>query len=582
MKPMHAVFQAIMLMIFTGAIFAADIAPGISIADNGIITLGGVSIFAVVSETGTAPTFQADSSIAPGPGFPAARDGEIELRGTFTVSKSKQKLSFSETVTKKADGIILTYRIEQVPAEFTDVRLAFRMPLSSAGRPVIADGKQVLLPREAKEFQIMPDTSLTELILPAAGGSVRVTGPFIAFMHDRRKTKNDWFEARAKFTRDGTAAALTVTVNMINDTNSKGAAMNDNNYMVEATAAVGDKKKTGDKKYMPPLAGKNITVSEKNMYSPGRDLVYYESSRTPGLELAMLVTKPEKPSPLLATTHGWHMDIGGFSYLDKPAGAYFRVTVDMRGRKYSQGKQDCNGYELHDVYDAINYAKILYREYITNPDVIYFDAGSGGGGNAYGIIGKFPDLFAACTALCGISDYAFWYSNDTKGEFRDEMDPWIGGSPDAKPMAYRSRSGLTMVENLITPLYIAHGDTDPRVTVDHARRYVARAKELGKESLVTYYELPGVGDADHFGKATKEQRDAIGRGSEENRQKHRTTVIIPRKGRMIVCGYLVTKQFAVYLDSVDKVAVLDYDIDADLFTVTCDVPCTHEIKKFFK
>ncbi|MBN8215751.1 MAG: prolyl oligopeptidase family serine peptidase [Spirochaetes bacterium] len=574
---MKLFYAPIPILLFSVTGLAMDFAPGLTIGADGGITLDGVSLFVVVSETGNVPTMQSARSVAPEAGFPVAKDGAFELKGRFTVERSKKSVRFRQTATRQGSGLALDYLIEEIPPEVVDVRLALRFPASAAGSRVLADGKPVAIPLVSNAFQLMPDTVLTELVVPGKSNAVKATGAFTAFMHDRRVMNGNYFEARIKFAREGDRARLSLAVAPAAATGG-GKATDDNNYQLEAGPAA-DLGKTGDKRFMPPLAGKNLAVSERNLYSPGRDLVYYESSRTPGLKLAMLVTKPEKPSPLRATTHGWHMDIGGFSYLPKPTGSHLLVAVDMRGRKYSQGKADCNGLELFDVYDAIQYAKVFYRELILDPEVIYFDAGSGGGGNGYALVGKFPDLFAACTALCGISDYALWYRNDQKGEFRDELDVWIGGSPDTHAMAYRSRSGLALVENLRTPLFTAHGDTDPRVGVEQARRYVARAKELGKESLITYLELPGVGDADHFGKATKEQRESIGRMSEENRQKHAVPVTIPRKGRMIVGGYLVTKPFSVFLDSIDKVATLDYDRDADKFEIHCEVPCRFEVKK---
>lgn len=111
--------------------------------------------------------------------------------------------------------------------------------------------------------------------------------------------------------------------------------------------------------------------------------------------------------------------------MNEPSGEYLRLQIDMRGRAFSDGAADCNGLELYDIIDACEYAKKHYSKYIIDPEVVYFEAGSGGGGNCYAVISKFPDYFAAATAMCGISDYGMWYDNDRTGEFRDEMDIWI-------------------------------------------------------------------------------------------------------------------------------------------------------------
>ncbi len=304
----------------------------------------------------------------------------------------------------------------------------------------------------------------------------------------------------------------------------------------------------------------------QNRISRYCDLVYYTSGINPELTLAMRVLKPEKPGYIKVGTHGWHMSIPDFQQSETPLSDYLEIDVDMRGRAYSDGKPDCNGWELYDVIDAVNYAKKHYAQYIIDPEIIFFEAGSGGGGNAYAIAGKFPDFFSHIVAQCGISDYALWYRDDAVGEFRDELDIWIG-SPEHQE-AYASRSGLASVQNLCAPMAIVHGETDERVPCIHARLFVAKAKQLGKGDLVTYMEMPGVGTQEHFGNATPEQMAAMADFCETQRRSHIAPVEIPRRGMMKICGYLFTKHFSVVLKDLDRVAELTYDLDADAFTVT--------------
>ena len=320
--------------------------------------------------------------------------------------------------------------------------------------------------------------------------------------------------------------------------------------------------------YGDSVRGERVCAYE-NRYTPWYDLVYYESSVTPGLKLAMRVDKPRGKGYILASTHGWHMTIPPVDADAAPSDEpYLHLHIDMRGRAFSTGKPDCNGLELIDVYDAVRYAQKAYADYLIDPDTVYYEGGSGGGGNGYALAVKFPDLFSAVTALCGISDYANWYENDRVGEFRDELCPWIGCTPEENPEAYRSRSGAAGVRNLMAPLFCAHGESDERVPVWHARHFVECAREAGKGSLVEYLELPGVGTQAHWGRATEEQLAEIERRSEANRARSRRPLTVPEKGTLTVLGYLYTKRFAVRLDSLDAVAELEYDCAAGIYRVT--------------
>jgi hypothetical protein len=290
------------------------------------------------------------------------------------------------------------------------------------------------------------------------------------------------------------------------------------------------------------------------------DLISIKSTITDSVRFATAIFKPQKPSPVLLISHGWHGEIS----LPNPGSknifpGFLAIYVDMRGRKYSTGKPDCNGYELYDFYDAYKYAVENYSQYISDKDQVYFSGESGGGGNGYAILGKFPDLFCSAIIYCGISDYARWYRDDTVGEFRDEMLQWIGYPPEKDPTAYASRSGITTVSNILTPAYIVHGETDLRVPVYHARDFYNKAKELNKQ--VEYLELKGVGTRDHYGNITEKQKIEMGKMTSKALSLHPVPVL-PQKGKFIVAGYIVTKYFSVLLESIDKVAEIEYNIKA--------------------
>lgn len=304
----------------------------------------------------------------------------------------------------------------------------------------------------------------------------------------------------------------------------------------------------------------NTKISNTEIYfsSEHVDFILIRSTITDSVLFAIKVFKPDKPSPILLTTHGWH------GYISPPAPdsknpypGFLTVEVDMRGRKHSTGKADCNGLELYDVYDAYKYVIQNYSSLVLDNRQVYFAGGSGGGGNGYALTGKFPDLFCSAVISCGISDYADWYINDTIGEFRDEMLPWIGVTPEQNPEAYKSRSGISTVENILTPIFIIHGETDARVPVSHARNFYNKAVKLNKQ--VEYLELEKVGTRSHWGNITPEQEKQKSDFS-LNGLERRNPPELPIKGQFVVAGYIVTNKFSVFMDSIDSVGRIKYNL----------------------
>ncbi|MNI11341.1 Prolyl oligopeptidase family protein [compost metagenome] len=311
-----------------------------------------------------------------------------------------------------------------------------------------------------------------------------------------------------------------------------------------------------------------------------QDLRYYESSVTPGIRLAINIIKPDQPSFLLVQLHGWHMSMPEPQKREEPLPdkPYLVVQVDMRGRVFSEGTPDCNGFELIDIYDAIQFVREHYASLLLDPEVVYLEGGSGGGGNVLAAINKFPDLFAAATALYGIADYAEWYACDRNGEFRDDMDIWIGTPPWESMEPYEARSGAHLVQNQLSPLLLAHGTFDARVPVSHSRLYMKAAELAGKAELIHYIEWPGVGGEGHTDRLPQETlADFIGL---RNFHKQFNTIppLIARKGNFRVGGYLYTKQFVIWLDRVDHTADLTYDLDQQTFMVTAKMPYAYRIK----
>jgi hypothetical protein len=307
----------------------------------------------------------------------------------------------------------------------------------------------------------------------------------------------------------------------------------------------------------------------------------YPSTVEPGLTLYAKFAVPATPRRLLLSLHGWHGQVKQ-AHTDNVTAQedpdWFVVAPEMRGRGDAGGRPDANGWELQDAVDAVAFARTAFPECILEPDRVALSGGSGGGGNVLGLLGKFPDAFCRARAECGISDYALWYRNDAKGEFRDELDVWVGCRPDQDPEAYASRGGLTTAANLLTPLIIFHGDSDPRVPCEQSRLYVEAARRAGRGHLVTYHEFAGVGHPGHYGGITPEQKRLLETEGPAFLKVETPPPDLPARGSFVVAGYLRTRRFEVVLESVGRLGRLEYDLTADEFRLESTRPLTAELR----
>lgn len=295
--------------------------------------------------------------------------------------------------------------------------------------------------------------------------------------------------------------------------------------------------------------------------------VPFQSSEDPSLTLYLdAVKKDDVPRPLMLYLHTWQgsrfqmvRDVGsGTWWHDK----FFIIGVSMRGRgsqgkPASQGKADCGGWELQDLIDGAIFAQKEYAGLIPVRGPVYAMGHSGGCGNVMSIAGKFPDFFTALCGGSGMADYARWY-RESPG-YRATMAERIGGSPDDVQEAYAGRSGITTVENLLTPMYLVHGAQDKAVPHRLTGIYADRANELGKTIRYELWEDVEHGAWGHYDKMAAFMLRC-----------HRPPEI-PATGRFVVAGYLKTRKFEIILPSIDAVGRVQYSLQGpQRFSITCD------------
>ncbi|MFH1760607.1 MAG: prolyl oligopeptidase family serine peptidase [bacterium] len=165
-------------------------------------------------------------------------------------------------------------------------------------------------------------------------------------------------------------------------------------------------------------------------------------------------------APVMVVMHGFSGS-GGF-FLDYRIVAvhfrdlgFFAVTVAMRGRDGSDGVRNTGGAEIYDIYDAVEYIKGNYSDYAdsTNINIMGY---SGGGGNTFSALTKFPDYFRSGAPFFGMSDYGYhptqgWYFHDDDAGHRGIMDTDIGdpriGDPDIQDKYHARASNLASRNN---------------------------------------------------------------------------------------------------------------------------------------
>ena len=131
--------------------------------------------------------------------------------------------------------------------------------------------------------------------------------------------------------------------------------------------------------------------------------------------------------------------------------------------------------------------------------------GSYGGYAAMWALAKTPDLFRCGISFAGVSDLTYMFrdssDNNDYAASREYMRMLVG-DPDASRQQFDEVSPLKNAARIKSPIFIAHGNRDGRVPIDHSEKMIDALKENGKQ--YEWMEL---------------NREGHGIGNDENRLK---------------------------------------------------------------
>jgi dipeptidyl aminopeptidase/acylaminoacyl peptidase len=141
-----------------------------------------------------------------------------------------------------------------------------------------------------------------------------------------------------------------------------------------------------------------------------------------------------------------------------------------------------------DIEAGVNW---LQDHPAVDPDRIAAMGGSYGGFMVLAALTEYPDLWAAGVDIVGIADFTTFLKNT--GSWRRELREAEYGSLEDDRDFLESVSPLGSIERVEAPLFVLHGENDPRVPVSEARQVAEKAEATGVPVETLFFADEGHG-----------------------------------------------------------------------------------------
>ncbi|NUB89495.1 S9 family peptidase [Haloterrigena sp. SYSU A121-1] len=230
------------------------------------------------------------------------------------------------------------------------------------------------------------------------------------------------------------------------------------------------------------------------------ELVHVESFD--GLEVPGFFTLPEDAeegnTPVIVDIHGGpeSQRRPSFSsvkqyFLDRGY-AYFEPNVrGSSGYGADYAALDDVENRMDSVADIEACVEWLQEHPAVDPDRIAAKGGSYGGFMVLAALTEYPDLWAAGVDVVGIANFVTFLENT--GDWRRELREAEYGSLADDREFLEEISPTNNIENIEAPLFVLHGENDPRVPVGEAEQIAEKAKAQGVPVRKLIFEDEGHG-----------------------------------------------------------------------------------------